>query len=56
MIYPIFDIQTRIVMKKLATAFVVLLFVVFAFSSCKSYEDCPAYGHVNTTTELSAQA
>jgi hypothetical protein len=56
MIYPIFAIKTRSVMKKLASAFVVLLFVVFAFSSCKSTEDCPAYGQAETTTELPAQA
>jgi len=56
MIYPIFAIKTRRVMKKLATAFVVLLFMVFAFSSCKSVQDCPAYGQAETTAELPAQA
>lgn len=43
-------------MKKLASVAVVVIFVALAFSSCKSYSDCPAYGQVETTSELPAHA
>jgi len=43
-------------MKKLASVAVVVVFVALAFSSCKTQSDCPAYGQVETTTELPARA
>lgn len=51
-----FCYQNNTIMKKLATAFVVFLFVALAFSSCKSFDDCPAYGQVETNIELPAKA
>ncbi len=38
-------------MKKLALVASVLLFVALAFSSCKSVQDCPAYGQAETEIE-----
>jgi len=38
-------------MKKLALIASVLLFVALAFSSCKSVQDCPAYGQTEVETE-----
>jgi hypothetical protein len=35
-------------MKKVLSVAVVLLLVVLAFSSCRSTQDCPAYGQVET--------
>ncbi|WP_256469243.1 hypothetical protein [Xiashengella succiniciproducens] len=43
-------------MKRLVTAFVLLLLVTLTISSCKSYEDCPAYGQVETSVEMPVQA
>jgi hypothetical protein len=39
------------IMKKLALVVSVLLFVALAFSSCKSVQDCPAYGQTDVETE-----
>jgi len=39
------------IMKKLALVASVLLLVALVFSSCKSVQDCPAYGQADVETE-----
>jgi hypothetical protein len=43
-------------MKKVALFATVLLFVALAFSSCKSVQDCPAYGQVNDVEAVNVRA
>lgn len=39
------------IMKKLALVASVLLLLALSFSSCKSVQDCPAYGQADVETE-----
>jgi hypothetical protein len=41
-------------MKKLATFTILLFLVAIAFSSCKTTQDCPAYGQAETELPVHA--
>ncbi|WP_462318754.1 hypothetical protein [Marinilabilia sp.] len=43
-------------MKKVALFASVLLLVALSFSSCKSVQDCPAYGQVNDVENVEIPA